>query len=80
MELEVVSAGTGFKIHLLADSSPRGGKEWLLAEYHLVTDANAVAFMRAQDFLMDARDDGASVMILDTAFHSLCTIDSGFYP
>eukprot|EP00971_Amphidinium_carterae_P342009 6481133-Amphidinium_carterae.1 len=43
-----------FRVHMLADSSPRSGREWLLAEYYFVTDEQALAFKRAQDFLQAA--------------------------
>ena len=48
---KLVAGSEDFIICLLADSSPRVGKEWLLAELFVITDASIAKLLEVQDEL-----------------------------
>lgn len=77
----LLESGEPFAVYLLADSSPRAGKEWLLSEYYLVKQSDALAFCDAQDRLMnmqepEQRDDieaaKCSEVMHGAVWHHIC--------
>ena len=48
-------ASGDFALCMLADSSPRGGKDWLLSEVYMVRHSDMAALVEAQDEIVELR-------------------------
>lgn len=51
---QLLASGEDFIICMLADSSPRVGKDWLLSEIFVITDAAIAEILEAQEALAEA--------------------------